>query len=604
METSAIRYRVADFLKKQPPFDAIGENDLLKLAGTGRVKFFEPSQYILSQGASRDHVYVIQQGIVSLWDERDPEGRLLDLRGVGDMLGIDQLPDTRRYPYSATSTNDVLVYSFPVEEFQELLEKYPAAAEYVAAYGNLAGNARLSRAQADPQNLNVRDIVGGPKFATCSVEASVREVARQLRDDGLDAVVVQDPQHRLRGIVTAGSLINWLAEGGNPDATVARLLRDTPEVISADASVGDAVMAMSSTDSDALAVSGEEGRTVAIVTFSKLGQAFGDRPTEILREIGHAANPRVIRDLNQRARRFALRYLNNASATDWLMRFLSAVDNAAVRRILSIVAREPVEGCWCFCGTRGRREGLPAGMPELILITKDTRGLATFRRVLECVQECGYLPIGERNFAPEFHVASREQWQERFLKWMDDPVHERIFLARPFFDLSPISGLDATWESLEASVRAAINPEFLYVVANDCLSTLPPLTFFRDVVLDETGEEKGVFHLEETALRPLVDVGRVFGLATRKVFGTTTLERFALAQGSLLADASIFREASEALRIVLWQQGRIGISQGTTGSDLPPALLGPYDRQLLKSAFRSISRLIEFTGDLAWLKAL
>lgn len=604
METAAIRYRVADFLKKQPPFDAIAESDLLKLAGTGRVKFFEPSQYILSQGTSRDHVYVLQQGIVSLWDERDPEGRLLDLRGAGDLLGIDQLLETRRYPYSATSTNDVLVYSFPIEEFQALLEKYPAAAEYVAAYGNLAGNARLSRVQADPQNLSVREIVDGSKFATCGVEASIRDVAKQLRDDGLDAVVVQDSQNSLRGIATAGSIISWLAEGRNLDAAIGALLRDTPDVISSEASVGDAVMSMSLSKSDALAVSSDGCRPFAIVTFSKLGQAFGDRPTEILREIGHAANTRTLRDLNQRARKFALRYLNNASATDWLLRFLSAVDAAALRRILSIVARERVEGCWCFCGTSGRRESLTAGMPELILITNETRAFDTFGRVLECAQESGYLPTGERSFAPEFHVATREQWQERFLKWMDDPVHHKIFLARPFFDLRPIFGLDATWESLEASVLAAINPEFLYVVANDCLSTLPPLTFFRDVVLDETGEEKGVFRLEETALRPLVDVGRVFGLATRKVFGTTTLERFALAQESLPGDASIFHEASEALRIVLWQQGRIGISQGTRGADLPPALLGPYDKQLLKSAFRSISRLIEFTGELTWLKAL
>ena len=50
METAAISYRVADFLKKHPPFNAIDEADLLALAARGRVRFHEPNEYILWQG--------------------------------------------------------------------------------------------------------------------------------------------------------------------------------------------------------------------------------------------------------------------------------------------------------------------------------------------------------------------------------------------------------------------------------------------------------------------------------------------------------------------------------------------------------------------------
>ena len=38
---------------------------------------------------------------------------------------------------------------------------------------------------------------------------------------------------------------------------------------------------------------------------------------------------------------------------------------------------------------------------------------------------------------------------------------------------------------------------------------------------------------------------------------------------------AIFREAAETLRIVLWQQGRVGISQGTDGAELPPGAAQP-----------------------------
>src|SRR5688572_3116258 len=410
VETDAIRYRVADFLKKQPPFDAMAEDDLLRLAETGRVKFFEPNQYILSQGASRVQVYVIQQGMVSLWDERSPEGRLLDVRGAGDMLGIDQLGESRGYPYSVTSTNDVLVYIFPLEEFEVLLDKYPAAAEYVAAHGSLAGNDRGSRTHPAPQNLSLRDLAGTQKLAVCGAEATVRDVARQLQESGADAVAVQDSQQRLRGIVTASTLVRWLAEGAiEADNPIVATLHGSPLVLTAEASVGDAVIAIGSSDQDALAVTTDgtsSGQAITVIPSTKLGQAFGDRPAEILREVASATNTRALRDLNQRARSFALRYLNTAEATDWLLRFVSAVDNEIVKRIIGTVARERVEGCWCFCGTSGRREAMVRQSPELILVTNDSRGLEIFNRVTEGIEECGYFPAGGTNFDPEFHVAT------------------------------------------------------------------------------------------------------------------------------------------------------------------------------------------------------
>ena len=132
-------------------------------------------------------------------------------------------------------------------------------------------------------------------------------------------------------------------------------------------------------------------------------------------------------------------------------------------------------------------------------------------------------------------------------------------------------------------MAGAVDRDLLRVLANDCLASMPPLTFFQDAVVDESGDHTAIFRLEHSALRPLVDVGRVFGLAAGQVFGTSTEERFARARRCLPEHSSIFRDVSETLRLLLWQQARIGISQGTSGSDLPPALLSRHDRHVLKS---------------------
>jgi hypothetical protein len=81
---------------------------------------------------------------------------------------------------------------------------------------------------------------------------------------------------------------------------------------------------------------------------------------------------------------------------------------------------------------------------------------------------------------------------------------------------------------------------------------------------------------------PLADVGRVFGMAAKRVMGSSTLQRFGMARALLPEDESIFREAAETMRVVLWQQGRIGISQGTSGGiatglpELRPAGTGGF----------------------------
>ena len=106
MDTSAIGHRVADFLRHHPPFQVVADADLLELAGRGRVRFHEPNDYILWQGEPfRMQVFVIQQGTVSLWDEAGAEAVLRDVRGAGDMLGIEQFNDADVCLYSARSSS-------------------------------------------------------------------------------------------------------------------------------------------------------------------------------------------------------------------------------------------------------------------------------------------------------------------------------------------------------------------------------------------------------------------------------------------------------------------------------------------------------------------
>jgi CBS domain-containing protein len=613
VDTSAISYRVADFLKKHPPFQAMEEGDLLELAARGRVRFHEANEYILWQGEPHKlHVFVIQQGTVSLWDEVDGHAALRDVRGAGDMLGIERFTDAPCCLHSARSASDVVIYSFPASDFEDLVLKYPYARQFVEAHDTVTADYQWAKDTRDPQKVFLHDVVGRKALDSCSARMSIRDVAQAMLTTGSDAIAVVDGDNRVQAVVTVNSVLAWVAAGaGNAEQPITGLLRGAPSAVGSAASVIDGMLAIAEADADALPVTSDgssSGQLHALVTSRDIARVFGDQPISILREIRLAANTQELRELNHRARAFALQYLTSAASLDWLARFVSLTDVNIVRRIIALAGGDVSSACWCFCGASGRGESLTRHAPQLVLIVEDGSEhpelQQRYDRVSDALTECDYLARVDMTFDRSFPVASKAEWQTRYEKWLRDPVRTQMYLARPLFDLRPVHGHESLWHDVEATVIGAVDRDFLRVLANDCLASLPPLTFFQDAVVEESGEHTTVFRLEHSALQPLVDVGRVFGIAAKEVFGTSTRERFAFARTLLPEHESIFREASETLRILLWQQARIGIGQGTSGSELPPVLLSRHDRHVLKSGFRSILRLLEFTGNSPWFATL
>ena len=613
MQTAEISYRVADFLKQHPPFNAIEDADLLALAARGRVRFHEQHQFILWEGEPhRPHVFVIQQGTVSLWDDASGSNTLRDVRGAGDMLGIERYNGAPRCAHSVRAGSDVVLYGFPEEDFRQFVMKYPHASQYIAAEARVTADYQGATGRSDPHRTFLHSLVGQKPVETCRATDSVADAARRLLAARADAIAVLDDQRVLRGVLTGDTLLGWVANGGGDAAArrVDTLLPAVPPVVSPNAFVSDGVIAMSGSAVNAVALTSDgtgSGQLQTIITPSDLAPLFGERPADLLREIRRSGTIAELRELNRRVRALTLEYLSAAAAVDWLATLTHSIDVAIAGRILALNNLDPLRECWCFAGSSGRAETLTKLAPHVLIIADDADDLAAARdarlRVLDGLAECGYLPH-EQAFEPSFYVAHRSEWVDRFGRWLRDPVIQQTYRARNLFDLRPVLGRADLCRNLEAAVTKATDRDILHVLANDCLASLPPLTFYQDAVIDRAGEHTSIFRLEETAVRPLVDVGRVFGIAGGAVFGRSTLDRFATGRMLLPAHERIFREAADAFRVVLWQQGRVGIMQGTSGAELPPALLSRHDRHVLKSGFRSILDLLEFTADRTWLDNL
>ena len=401
MDTATIRYRVADYLKKYPPFMAMDERDLLELAGQGRVKFFEVNEFIVVQGSPYMwQLFVIQQGTVTLWDEEGEVAQLHDVRGAGDFLGIEQFNDINAYPYTARAASDVVLYVFPAVAFEALVMKYEYARQYVAAYDSVSADYKPAQEQRDPQDVFLHELVAGRPLQVCDSTSSIRQAARAMVSSGADAIAVVDSDTQAHAVLTATSFLEWIGQAAttmtNPSAAS---FRRPLSPIAPDSSAADAAIALGAADAEALAMT-EDGtanaRLHAIITPRDLTPVFGDHPVTIIEEIRRAASVDVLRDLNQRARAFVLRRLTSAGAVGWLTRFTSIVDASLVKRLISVSRAEDPAACWCFCGTSGRGETLTRLAPELVMIIDDAQdpapSLRAFERVSTALGECGYLP--------------------------------------------------------------------------------------------------------------------------------------------------------------------------------------------------------------------
>jgi CBS domain-containing protein len=608
VDTSEIRYRVADFLKQYPPFNAMDDADLVGLAAHGRVRFFPNDDFLAWQGEPhKTHVLVIQQGTVSMWDEEDGQAELRDVRGPGDWIGAEQFHGARSCLYTARATSDVVTYGFPVYDVEMLLAKYPYAASFVAAMGSVDSGFTASDTAANPLSTYLQTLA--VPLRSCSRDTSVRDAARLLFDSSAGALAAVDDAGALLGVLTPKVLMSWIADG---DGDASRPVEDigllAPGVAGPDTSVAEGALRMLASGAVAMTEDGQPtGRLLTVLTPRDLLPVLGDQPAAIVEAISSAADLPRLRALNQRARAFVLKYLTSPESVEWMLAYVARVDQAVLARVFALVNPAATNGGWCVFGAWGRGGSLVPRVPHLMWMQESGAvGAAvaeSYARLTKAFEDCGYLVGQESGHEPSFFLARVEEWRRRYVGWMRNPVLEGMQRSRTMFDVRCVAGVDLT-SVIQRDVQDAVDREILQLLAHDCLADLPPLSFYEDAVVEHSGEVTSVFRLQRNVLQPLVDLGRVFGMAAGTAMSSSTFERLAAARRLLPEHERIFREAAEALRVVLWQQGRVAISQGTVGAELPPSAMSRHDRHLLKSTFPVIQRLIEFAAEPSWLNVV
>jgi CBS domain-containing protein len=214
--------------------------------------------------------------------------------------------------------------------------------------------------------------------------------------------------------------------------------------------------------------------------------------------------------------------------------------------------------------------------------------------VSDCVRVIGWgLDPHGVTASSAFSASSIEDWQESIERWLAHPEDNRVLIAVSILldgriIYGPASGLDVTRLLFETGDRTTLERWMLRLA----LAVKPPTGFMHDIVVEDTGEQKGTFDIKHGGLLPIVDLARYAALRA-DVRVTPTRERLRLAaeEGVLgETEVRVLEEAYELFTNLRLEHQVEQINQGREPNDhIDPKLLDPLTRRYLRDAFREVA---------------
>jgi CBS domain-containing protein len=616
LKTSAILYRVADFLKSHPPFCHLDDSTLESVSASGRVRFHERDEILFSAGDSYDrYLLVIQQGSVQLARPEKDRSHVVDLLGVGDVVGLGRFAGRTTHEHTATTLGETVIYALDFKAFSEACANAPRASHFLQSHFAAARTGLILDETADESSSKTAEEILRNRFIYCAPEMSLREAAVLMQGGALEELLVIDPEQKLVGCLTLFDLRDAIADGRLPAETpVSGLMRPIPPVIEKKSTVRDCLRALMRSGARHLCVTldGKPGSSaLGLLSERDLLPWHGNNPALVINAMRETREVKKLAHLRSRIDDLIRAGLTSFQNAEWIGEIVTESNRALASQLSRLSAEEtasvlgraaPCEFCLGFIGAAGRGERLTPGGLEMILL-QETGGADAetwFTRFAE-ILENHFLNCGFSTPVTGLIPRNREcrgdmnQWRDRFREWIQSPIEINIGTRLSFFDFSPVQPDHFLSNCLRKFLRESLfqHPNFIRLLANDCFENLPPLTIFEGYAVDAEGFRAEELDLQAHALQPVADVARVFQLATGDATVTSTLERLAGAEKSNPAASAIFQQAARAFRIALTRGALVGLKMGSDGSRIRPAQLSRSDQLLLKSGFQSIADLLE-----------
>ena len=601
---------IAGFLGSRPPFDAVGADELARVAAVTETEVSPRGKTIFSQGAGPvEYVWMVHSGSVEVIHD----GRVLDLLGPGELFGHASMISGLPTGFEARAAEDTVCYRIPADVMRPLLAR-PDVLRFVArsivarSIGPSAVTVTPADASSDPVQSRVATLIRTPPLL-CQGSEPIREAARRMTDQGASAVLV--PHGHSFGIVTDRDLrTRVIAAGLSPDEPVSAIMTEPAHTVTADRLGGDVLLDMLERNVHHIPVLSPAGEVLGVVDDGDLVAAEGRKPLLLRRAIALAESPAELAAAAAGLDPVIIALHDARVTAEHLTAVRSVVLDALTRRLVELAVRDagppPVPFTWFALGSLARREAAPSSDVDSALAWGDDASgaeppdvAAYLGRVTQAVDEglraCGMSPDAHgASAANPLFARSLASWHRAARSLSEDPTQEKaLILVSVLADSRPVwSSAGAAGGGLWEARPYPEHPYLLRLLARFALSFRPPTGFLRDFVVEHSGERRGQLDIKHGGMIPIVDLARWAGMAAG-VASASTLERLRAAEAAGTMEGPEAQTLIEAFGFIFSLRLDHQVEQlrrGEAPDDfIDPRTLNPLARSYLREAFRAVA---------------
>jgi CBS domain-containing protein len=600
---------VAEFLGSRPPFDVVSADDLARVAAVTRPEVSPRGTTIFHQGAGPvEDLRMVRSGSF----EVRHDGRVLDLLGPGELFGQASMISGLPTGFEARAGEDTVCYRVPADVVRPLLAR-PDVLAFVARSIVTRRAAPAVARPADPGQRRVAALIRRPPLL-CPGDAPIRAAAQRMTAAGASAVLVR--HGAAVGIVTDSDLRSRvIAAGLSPDEPVSAVMTEPAYTVGGDRLGGDVLLDMLERNIHHIPVLSPAGEVLGVVDDGDLVAAEGRMPLLLRRAIGLAQTQA---DLAAAAAGLnpALVALRDAQVpAEQVAAVRSVVLDALIRRLAELAVGDagppPVPFTWFALGSLARREAVPSSDVDSALAWQgdgarddardDARagdGAAGYGQRLagavnDGLRACGLPPDAQgANAAHPLFARSLASWQAVERSLGEDPTQEKALIlaslitdSRPVFSTGPQPG-GGLWQV------SPDHPDLRRLLAQFALSFRPPTGFWREFVVEHSGERRGQLDLKHGGLIPIVDLARWAGMGAGVTSGST-MDRLRAAESAGTLEGPEARTLMEAFGFIFSLRLDHQVEQLRRGEPpddfIDPKTLNPLARSYLREAFRAVA---------------
>ncbi|HQU61422.1 MAG TPA: DUF294 nucleotidyltransferase-like domain-containing protein, partial [Saprospiraceae bacterium] len=350
----------------------------------------------------------------------------------------------------------------------------------------------------------------------CLPNTPIREAAAIMTGRQVGSIIVVDEKLAPAGIVTDKDFRTKVATGlVSLDKPVTAIMSSPVITVVPDITVADVQIQMVKHRINHLCIT-EDGTTdskvIGVLSEHDLMVLQGNNPAILVREVRRCYNAESLRQVRERSESLLKEYIYQEVSIAFISTVMSEVNDEIIKRVIVLSEKEmeqeghekPEAGfCWLALGSEGREEQLLRTDQDNALLfdnVSDEAYESTKAYYLKLAGKVTYLlnQVGFE-YCPGDMMASNpswclslQEWKKQFSEWIFEPSPQAVRFCTIFFDYRPIYGDTVLAEQLTAHIFDSIQDQtvFLAFLGKDALQNPPPLTFFRNFVVENSGEHK------------------------------------------------------------------------------------------------------------------